>query len=286
MAKKKQKSQKTTDRSKVNFQNPKTKLVIASLQLGENSITKGEILEMANKDIYYKLKNSGYIKEENGRVKATSKLQDYVKKLDGSHFSYSSSQEHSKAIRNTLAFLPKDILTARAFTTGYDVEKQYKRFAKTPAHKERMDEIRHYYKERLSVLNATHQSFLKGNTDDCERYAHNIHYQRERESIMASLNRLEKDVCLTPDYQVTFSTREDLDSYITNLERYRDELSENTRAYSLYTESIDTLRGLEFENTITISIEIVTSRYSNREMELHRNYSLLTNNQAPQIFLM
>lgn len=286
MAKKKQKSQKTTDRNRVNFQNPKTKLVIASLQLSENNLTKGEILEMANKDIYYKLKNSGFIKEEYGRVKATPKLQDYVKKLDGSHFSYSSSREHSKAIRHTLEFLPKEILTARAFTTGYDVEKQYKKYAKTPAHRERMDEIRHYYKERLSVLNTTHQSFLKGNTDDCERYAHNIRYQREKESIMASLNRWEKDVCLTPDYQVTFCSREDLDSYITNLERYRDGLSENTRAYCLYTESIDTLRGLEFENTVTISIEIVTSRYSNREMELHRNYSLVTNNQAPQIFLM
>ena len=66
MAKKKQKSQKTTDRSKVNFQNPKTKLVIASLQLGENSITKGEILEMANKDIYYKLKTRVISKRKMG----------------------------------------------------------------------------------------------------------------------------------------------------------------------------------------------------------------------------
>lgn len=283
MAKKKQKSNKNTDRNKVNFKNKKTQLVISYLQLAENNITKNDVLQIANKDIYYKLKNSGYIKESNGRVKATPKLQNYIKKLDNSNFSYSCSRDHAKRIRNSLSLLPQSVLINRAFASGVDVEKKYKRFSKTQTHKARLEQMKQGYKSRLSFLNKEHITFSKSNHNEQERYAHNLNYQRQHEKIISSLNRLEHEVCLTPDYQVTFSKQE-LDSYIDNLEHYREELNENSRQYSLYTQSIEQLRGLEFQDTITISIELVTTHYHTKEQELHKNHSILTN--TPQIFLM
>ena len=139
------------------------------------------------------------------------------------------------------------------------------------------------HKSRLSSLNKEHMIYLKTNHNEQERYAHNLSYQRQHEKIISSLNRLEREVCLTPDYQVTF-TRTELDSYIDNLEHYREELNENSRQYSLYTQSIEQLRGLEFQDTISINIELVTTHYHTKELELHKNHSILTN--IPQIFLM
>ena len=282
MAKRKQKSNKNTDRDRVNFKNKKTQLVISYLQLGENSITKNEILQIANKDVYYKLKNSGYIKESNGRVKATSKLQNYIKKLDGSNFSYSCSRDHAKRIRNSLSLLPQSVLVNRAFASGVDVEKKYKKFSKTQIHKERLEQMKQEYNGRLSSLNIEHLIFTRANHNEQERYTHNLSYQRQKEKIISSLNRLEREVCLTPDYQVTF-TRTELDSYIDNLEHYKDELNINSKEYTIYTQSIELLKGLEVQDTISISIEIVTSRYQSRELELHYNHSILTN--SVQIFL-
>lgn len=283
MAKRKQKSNKNTDRNKVNFKNKKTMILIANLQLAENTLSKNDVLQIANKDIYYKLKNSGYIKESNGRVKATPKLQNYIKKLDNSSFSYSCSRDHAKRIRNSLSLLPESVLVNRAFTSGVDVEKKYKRFSKTQTHKTRLEQMKQGYKSRLSSLNKEHVIFSKTKHNEQERYTHNLNYQRQREKIISSLNRLEREICLTPDYQVTF-TRTELDSYIDNLEHYREELNENSRQYSLYTQSIEQLRGLEFQDTISISIELVTTHYHTKELELHKNHSILTN--TPQIFLM
>ena len=283
MAKRKQKSNKNTDRNKVNFKNKKTMILIANLQLAENTLSKNDVLQIANKDIYYKLKNSGYIKESNGRVKATAKLQNYIKKLDNSNFSYSCSRDHAKRIKNSLSLLPQSVLVNRAFASGVDVEKKYKKFSKTQIHKTRLEQMKQEYKIRLSSLNKEHVTFSKTKHNEQERYAHNLSYQRQREKIISSLNRLEREVCLTPDYQVTF-TRAELDSYTENLEHYREELNENSRQYSLYTQSIEQLRGLEFQDTITISIELVTTHYHTKELELHKNHSILTN--TPQIFLM
>ena len=83
---------------------------------------------------------------------------------------------------------------------------------------------------------------------------------------------------------ITFDECQELDSYIDNLEHYREELNENSRQYSLYTQSIEQLRGLEFQDTISINIELVTTHYHTKELELHKNHSILTN--IPQIFLM
>lgn len=283
MAKRKQKSNKNTDRNKVNFKNKKTQLVISYLQLAENNMSKNDVLQIANKDIYYKLKNSGYIKESNGRVKATPKLQNYIKKLDNSSFSYSCSRDHAKRIRNSLSLLPESVLVNRAFSSGVDVEKKYKNFCKTQTYKTRLEQMKQEYKSRLSSLNKEHMIYLKTNHNEQERYAHNLSYQRQHEKIISSLNRLEREVCLTPDYQVTF-TRTELDSYIDNLEHYREKLNENSRQYSLYTQSIEQLMGLEFQDTISINIELVTTHYHTKELELHKNHSILTN--IPQIFLM
>lgn len=88
---------------------------------------------------------------------------------------------------------------------------------------------------------------------------------------------------LTPDYQITL-TRDELAEYIGNLEAYRDTLSSYTKAHELINESIQKLSAYSDMPTLTFNIEIVTSNYGNRELELHREFERLQG--TPQIFIM
>jgi len=88
---------------------------------------------------------------------------------------------------------------------------------------------------------------------------------------------------LTPDYQVTL-TREELAEYIGNLEAYKDTLPSYTRAYELISESIQKLSSYTDVSSLTFNVEIVTSNYGNRELELHREFERLQG--TPQIFIM
>lgn len=88
---------------------------------------------------------------------------------------------------------------------------------------------------------------------------------------------------LTPDYQITL-TRDELAEYIGNLEAYRDTLPTYTRAYELIDESIYKLSSYTDVPSLTFNVEIVTSNYGNRELELHREFERLQG--TPQIFIM
>lgn len=76
-----------------------------------------------------------------------------------------------------------------------------------------------------------------------------------------------KDTYLIPDYQLTLSNRE-LIEYIGNLEAYKDSLSPYTRAYELVAESIQKLSAYIDMPALTFYLELATSNYGNRELEL------------------
>lgn len=120
MAKKKQ-----SERYKVNFSNERTKTAVAYMQLGESRITREELYSLCGKDIFYSLKNSGYIKErERGTFIPTQKLKNHVARMDGKHFSSSRSSEHSTLLRNSLDLVPKQALIENRFQSAYDIEKR------------------------------------------------------------------------------------------------------------------------------------------------------------------
>jgi len=100
---------------------------------------------------------------------------------------------------------------------------------------------------------------------------------------LSRLKWLEVKPYLVPDYQITL-TREELDIYTDRLETCLNELSQDSRQYDFYYESIQKLRGLERNQTeYTINVEITTNSYKEREIELHRNFEVLSN--TTQIFL-
>lgn len=282
MAKKRTKAK---DRNKVNFLNPKVQTVISYLQIGENRITREELLQLAGKDILYQLKNSGYISEQGkGHFQGTKKLHTYISKTEGKHFASSGSRDHALSVRKSLSLLPQGVLEKRHFSSSYDVEKRFhKRVLNSPTYKEQLYQMKDTLKWELATLEAKHHKYQSSTTNEADRYSEWVAYQKQRAGIFTELSYLEKDPYLIPDYQITLN-REEMNQYIQNLIDYRDFLTEGTKEHQIYTESIEKLQGLSFQGEITLSVEIITDSYQNRELTKHRNFERFSN--TPQIFLM
>lgn len=281
MAKRKSKS-----RDKVNFSNPKVQTIVSYLQLGENRISKQEILSIGNKDIFYQLKNSGYIQQSSkGEFHGTSKLHSYVKRTDGTHFSSSASSSHSRAVRDSLSLLPSSVLTRRSYCSSTDTERYFeKNVIPTQQYKEELYRMKQNYKEELRQIESAYAQSQAEQQSDYERYCSKMDYLHDRDSVTSRMEWLEDKTYLIPDYQITL-TQDELSRYIDTLSDYRDCLDSDCKAYSLYTENIEKLRTLStHEGEITISIEVITDSYGQRELQLHQNYERLSN--IPQIYLM
>lgn len=269
---------------KVNFTNRKVQSVISHLSLGEGRITRAEIMELSNKDILYSLKNEGYIKETTkGVYTATKKLRSYVAKTDGTHFASSGSEAHARALRDSLSTLPQSVLASKNYRTSTDVELSFKRkVCSKPIYQERLQNMLAEKREQLSQIEERYHR-NNASQDTISRYTDHIDYMNHRDRTLSSLRLLESDKpYLVPDYQITLSQTE-LSEYIDNLTQKRDSLSPDSRNHQLYTESLHTLYKLTGQGDVVINVEVVTSTYGNREMELHRNFERLTD--MPLIFV-
>lgn len=283
MAKRKTKNK---SRDKVNFSNPKVQTIVSYLHLGENRISKSEIMTLGNKDVFYALKNSGYIKQlSKDEFHGTSKLHSYVKRTDGTHFSSSASSSHSRAVRDSLSLLPSSVLARRSYRSSTDTERYFeKNVMPTQQYKEELYRMKQDYKEELRNIESAYADTQSEQQSDYEKFCSRMDYIHDREAVTSRMEWLEDKTYLIPDYQITL-TQDELSQYINNLSDYRDSLDMDSKSYSFYSESIEKLQGLSaVEGEITISVEVITDSYGQREFQLHQNFEQLSH--TPQIYLM
>lgn len=283
MAKRKTKNK---SRDKVNFSNPKVQTIVSYLHLGENRISKSEIMTLGNKDVFYALKNSGYIKQlSKDEFHGTSKLHSYVKRTDGTHFSSSASSSHSRAVRDSLSLLPSSVLARRSYRSSTDTERYFeKNVMPTQQYKEELYRMKQDYKEELRNIESAYADTQSEQQSDYEKFCSRMDYIHDREAVTSRMEWLEDKTYLIPDYQITL-TQDELSQYINNLSDYRDSLDMDSKSYSFYSESIEKLQGLSaVEGEITISVEVITDSYGQREFQLHQNFEHLSH--TPQIYLM
>ena len=285
-----QNSKKNQNSHKVNFSNRKTQAVISHLQLGENRISKVEILSLANKDILYQLKNSGFIREQSkGQFVGTSKLHNYVKRTTQTSFSSSKSPHHSQQLRNSLHLAPRSVIEKKHFQTAPDIEKHFnQKVYQSPQYQKRLSDLKSSCQKKLHYTEQKHQQFLHSSSSHSStmRYQEKIDYYKEKERHLAELKVCNQErPFLLPDYSLRMN-KDELNEYIQNLTDYRDSLLESSKAYSLYNDSIETLRTIStgVETEIIIAVEIVSPYYSREQMIEHQYYSTLSD--TPQIFLM
>ncbi len=275
MAKAKQKSK--TEARQINFNNPKTMNTIRYLQLSENRLSRQDLLAIGNKDIFYQLKNGGYIKEAGGIFQGTSKLHNYMKKQDGSTFSKSNSPEHSAKILNSAKLLPKQIISEGRFQTGTDLQQQYQKTKNQKEYQEALRQEREALKGRMNELSSLHREFQRSEEAKAEKLQEAFNYRSAKDTLERSMNLLKENQFSPPDYAVEL-TKSEGEAYLNNLMSYRDSLEGYSKDYSLYTKAIEKLSCLiaQSDGSFTVGIELVTNSYGSLDMEKHFLYEQLT----------
>ena len=234
----------------------------------------------------YSLKHSGYIKETSPSVyTATKKLKTHLQKTEGIHIGTSGSKEHALAVRNSLQLIPKEALLQHRFKTSEDIIKEFKhKNLRSVSYNKALHSLISEKKEQLEYLKNSHLAYMP--KSECDRYEELIKYKKDKETIQSQISILESDKpYLTPDYQITF-TSEQFNRYIDNYTEYIQGIPRNTNAYELCMESLKTMYSLQSQGLeeITINIEQITNKYGNREIQMHKNYSVLTGQN--QIFII
>lgn len=258
------------------------------MELSENRLSRTDILDIANKDILYQLKNEGYIKEtDKNCYKATKKLTSKMEKDYSEAFGRSSSKEHSRRVYESTKLLPKHIVAERNFKTGQELEKAFKRYQKSVSYKKS-------YQERLTTITTTrdnlkeyHAQIQHSNLPNTVKLQEKIDYKSKNNELTRSIDILKGNACNVPDYSFNCSY-EDSIVYRNQLKNYQSTLEENTKEYRIYQEAIEkittTLISYEPTQMITWNIEIVTNSYASVDIERHQNYEYFTG--QPVIYLM
>lgn len=269
-----------SSRSKVNFQNPKVKAVIRTLELSENRITRQAFMEIGTKDIFYQMKAAGYLTESSkGIYKASPKLISKMEKDYKESFGRSSSPAHSEKINQSLKLLPSSVIAERNFQTGKELEEAFSKFQKTDTYKEalqnRFEEIRQA-KENLETY---HNQMSQSNESPEAKIEEDLFFRRQNDNLNRSLAILDNQPCHSPDYSFS-CTYEESQFYLEQLETYRESFSPFSKEESIYTKAISKMSSLLSTyhpgDTITWNIEIITNSYGAVDMEQHANYELLT----------
>ena len=271
---------KPSDRNRVNFSNAKVKLVSSYLALGENRISKSEIFALSNKDIFYQLKNSGYIKKKNDEFCGTAKLHQHFRANEGKLFASSSSAVHSQSVRNSLSFLPQSVLVNGSYKTSSDIEKQFRRIAKTPGFRNKLESLKGELKAELAKADAERN---KPCSTEEEHLRRELQYKAQKEAILSRMDWLEQGV-LTPDYQITL-TQTELNEYLDRLVDFKEMLSEDSKAYEVFSNSIARLKAIPpSDSSVVISVEIATNHYGERELFRHKLFETIEGH--PQIIIL
>lgn len=266
------KAKNKTKTRQVNFNNPKTMQTIRYLQLAENRLKRQEMLAITGKDIFYQLKNNGFIKEDSkGIFQGTNKLHNHMKKLDGSTFSKSNSTEHSNKILKTIQFLPKEIITEARFQTGTDLQKEYQKQKHQREYKELLKQEKETLQRRIQELSTSYKELQQLEHDQVKKLQATFNYRMTMESLERTIEVLKENNFSPPDYSVELTKTEGED-YLSNLIEYRDSLEKHTKEYDIYSKAVEKMEHLITDENIILGIEIVTNNYGSLDMEKHYLY--------------
>ena len=277
MAKKKSKGNKN-----LNLRNPRQIEVIRSFSLCEGRMTKEDILSVGTKDIFYQMKNNGFIKETvkgSGVYKATGKLQNLSAKHLGSDFGIGCSNKHSQVILKSKDLIPKSIIEDCRFNTGNEIKKQMQQFKESEEYRQRLETLKHQNIQQKEVAYMQYQDVMSVGIK-----AQILQSELAYKNLMDALNRrgeiLDSDNPLyLPDYSIT-ATREELQEMLYSIQEClnRDDMSERETAYMQ--ENTEKLQELisTVETVAIVYFEAVTNHYGQMEMEKHLIFEQMTGN--------
>lgn len=284
----KAKSKSKNKSQSLNLRNPKQVNVINSFAISEGRLSKEDIYSIGNKDIFYRMKNGGFIKETvkgSGVFKATSKLKGLVSKTEGISFGNGCSNKHSKAITRATQYLPKEIVTQGRFKSGQSLKSEMDSFRQTGKYHRKVEHIKQSISERRNSAKQQYQAKVNSGISRSEQYQAKLDYRNEMKQIDIQSEIINSaNPVFIPDFMIQ-ATRDEAQEILENLQARYDE-AEDGRERSFLCDDIDKMKAMidtATTDTIDIYVEIVTDSYGNAKLERHRNYETITD--RPVIYL-
>ena len=219
----------------LNLCNPKQMEVINLFAISEGRVSKENIYSTGNKEIFYRMKNNGFIKETakgSGYFKATNKLKTLVNKTEGISFGNGCSNKHSETITKATSYFPKDVVSEGRFTSCRSQGEYYQ------------NKIN--YRQEMKTADMKKEIIYSGNP--------------------AFIPDLSIKVTRDEAQEIIDNMRSRIDE--SDNPREKDFLNEDIEKLSSL---ISTAQG----EYIEVYFEIVTNSYGSREIEMHRNYEVI-----------
>lgn len=273
----------------LNLRNPKQMQIIHTMAVSEGRISKAQIMEQGNKEIFYRMKNNGFIKETkrgSGVFKATKKLQSLTEKTTGITFGNGCSNSHSAKIAEAISHIPPAVITEGRFQSGQMLKREMELFKQTSAYEKGVEKLQRDVLHLERQIQADYQKSLTECRSQSERYQAGIDCRAD----LASCH-MKKDVAFSdtplfiPDFSIS-ATRQEAESILQEMERTRDTLPEGSKGAGFLEANEDKLKQmLQTElPSYDLYFEIITDSYGKPELERHANYEAVLNRNVLYIY--
>ncbi len=272
----------------LNLRNKKVIDVINTFGIAEGRLSKEEIYAISNKDVFYKLKNGGFIKETakgSGVFKATGKLKTLVGKTQGISFGNGCSNRHSKAITKATNYFSKDIVNQGRFKSGHSLKKEMDSFKTTGKYQKKVNSIKQSINSRRNSLGQAYKNRISSSKTHYEQYQAKMDYRSEAKRLDMQYEIINSsNPVFIPDLMIQAS-RDEAQELLDNIQARYDEIDDGREKRFLYDdiEKLQTMINTTNTETIEIYLEVVTDSYGQAKLEHHYNYENIMD--RPVIYL-
>lgn len=272
----------------LNLKNQKQLNLVHSFVVAEGRLSKEQIFREANKEIFYRMKNNGYIKETvkgSGIFKATGKLQSLVKKTEGISFSVGCSSKHSAKIIKAVSYLPQSVIMEGRFESGQALKEEMSAYKQTSGYQRKIGDMQKAVLRQSKQIGVRYKNRLESALSTTERYQTVIDFKADiaenqmRQEILFSDNPL-----YVPDFKVLVE-RTEAEELLNNMKLSMEAL-ERGKEYDFLSQNVSKLEEIlrAQQENYELYFEVVMDSYGKRELCRHRNYEQVMEREVLYIY--
>lgn len=264
-------------KKKLNLKNPKQLVILYRFSLAEGRLAKDEIIKTGNKEIFYTMKNNGYIRETqkgSGVFKATAKLKTLTEKTTGIAYGNGCSSKHSEKINHQINRIPDTVLLEGRFESGKMLRYEMETVKQSHKYTRAIEKLRNKSLQEERKLRNDYQQFMQEYHTQAEKYQAYIDYQAQARDAELKREIACSDTPLfIPDFKVS-ATREETELILQDMKQRRKGLQLGSREYAFLEQNEGKLmQMLQVKQEVyELYFEVVTNSYGKAELERHHNY--------------
>ena len=272
----------------LNLKNPKQMHLIHTFAISEGRLSKEQILTQGNKELFYRMKNNGYIKETvkgSGIYKATSKLKTLTEKTTGISYGNGCSSKHSAKIGKAVSYLPDTVISEGRFTSGQMLKQEMQSLKQTPQYQKSLAHLQRNILREERTTQTNFQNYIS-KCSRAEHYQAEIDHRADK-----AMYQMKREVAFSetpvfiPDFKVSVSRTEG-ECILHNMTEQMQSLPERSKEHFFLEQSIEKIQQMLQTEQISYDLyfEIVTNNYGKPELERHHNYEIILNREVLYIY--